>query len=204
MIYFFLLILYYIEYMKYFCFDTEFGGLKKEFSLLTLYGEILDEELNSIDSIDLKLKPENGMYIISPEALKINRINIIEHDKDAISLKEASESFRSFISRHAITEKLIPLGHNVSIDIKFAKHHLMQPEEWNKYFSFRKMDTHSIGLFLSISGFLPKFDSYSLKTMADFFNLPTENLHDAKHDVKTTVEIIKKMKNLTKGSLVNK
>lgn len=190
--------------MKYFCFDTEFGGLKKEFSLLTLYGEILDEELNSIDSIDLKIKPENGMYIISPEALQINRINIVEHDKVAISLKEASEAFRSFISRHAISTKLIPLGHNVSIDVKFAKHHLMQPEEWNKYFSFRKLDTHSIGLFLSMSGFLPKFDSYSLKTMAEFFGLSIDGLHDAKYDVKTTIEIVKKMKYLTKGSLVNK
>jgi exonuclease I len=40
--------------------------------------------------------------------------------------------------------------------------------------------------------------------MAEFFNIPTENLHDAKYDVKTTIEIIKKMKNLTKGNLVNK
>ncbi len=186
--------------MKYFCFDTELGGLKKEHSLLTLYGQVLNEDLNVLDQIDLKIKPNDGIYKVTAEALKINRINIVEHNEMAIPLFLASEKFKNFICRHSINinEKIIPMGHNVSIDIEFVKNYLMNPEEWEKHFSHRIIDSHSIAMFLGMSGFLPKYNSYSLKVLAEHYNLDTNLMHDAKKDAETTAKLIKLMSNKLK------
>lgn len=186
--------------MKYFCFDTELGGLKKEYSLLTLYGQILNEELNVLDEIDLKIKPDDGIYRVSAESLKINGINLVEHDKTAIPLSEASEKFKNFICRHSmnLNQKIIPMGHNISLDIKFAKNYLMNSTEWEKHFSYRKIDSHSIAMFLGISGFLPKYNSYSLKVMAEHFKLDTNGMHDARKDVEITTRLLKLMSNSLK------
>jgi len=186
--------------MKYFCFDTELGGLKKEYSLLTLYGQILDDNFNIIDDIDLKIKPDDGIYHVSAEALKINKINLVDHDMVSIPLSEASEKFKNFICRHSMNlkEKIIPMGHNVSLDIKFAKNYLMNSSEWEKHFSYRKVDSHSVAMFLGMSGFLPKYDSYSLKTLAEHYNLDTAGMHDAKKDVEITTNLLKLMSNKIK------
>jgi DNA polymerase III alpha subunit (gram-positive type) len=186
--------------MKYFCFDTELGGLKKEYSLLTLYGQILNEDLNILDEIDLKIKPDDGIYKVSAEALKINGINLVEHDKNSIPLSEASEKFKNFICRHSmnLNQKIIPMGHNISLDIKFAKNYLMNSTEWEKHFSYRKVDSHSVAMFLGISGFLPKYNSYSLKVLAEHFKLDTNGMHDARKDVEITTKLLKLMSNTLK------
>lgn len=190
----------YHKRMKYFCFDTELGGLKKEYSLLTLYGQILNEDLNVLDEIDLKLKPDDGIYKVSADALSINRINLLEHDRNSISTSEASAKFNNFICRHSMNskEKIIPMGHNVSLDIKFIKSYLMSSAEWEKHFSYRKMDCHSVAMFLGFSGFLPKYDSYSLKTLAEHYGLQTDGMHEARKDVQITTELFKLMSNKLK------
>jgi len=185
--------------MKYFCFDTETGGLKKDFSLLTLYGEILDEDFNVQDEIDLKIKPDDGNYHVCVEALRTNKIDLLEHDKTAISTTDASNKFKSFICRHSVNNKIIPVGHNVSMDIKFVKTYLMESEEWEKHFSYQKMDSQAIAIFLSFSGLLPELPSHSLEMLAKYFKLNTESLHDAKIDVKTTRKIIMLMSDKLKN-----
>lgn len=186
--------------MKYFCFDTELGGLKKEYSLLTLYGQILNEDLNVLDEIDLKIKPDDGIYKVSADALSINRINLVEHDKISIPMSEASGKFNNFICRHSMNsgEKIIPMGHNVSLDIKFVKNYLISSSEWDKHFSYRKMDCHSVAMFLGFSGYLPKYDSYSLKTLAEHYHLDTDGMHEAKKDVQITIQLFKLMSNKLK------
>lgn len=185
---------------KYFLFDTETGGIKKDMSLLTLYGFILDENLNILDSIDLKIKPDGGIYNISAQALEINKINLVDHDKVAISLSEAREKFKNFIWRWALTQKLTPIGHNIRFDVKFVKTHLL--EEWDRYFDRRHLDTASIGKFLSLSGKLPKLNEYSLSELALTLNLSIDNdkRHDAQVDAELTLNLLRNMINLIKGT----
>lgn len=178
---------------KYFLFDTETGGLKKDMSLLTLYGYILDENLNVLDFIDLKIKPDDGIYNISAQALEINKIVLTEHDKVAITLTEAKNQFANFIWRWALNNKLTPVGHNVRFDVKFVKTHLL--EEWDRYFDRRHLDTASIGKFLSLSGKLSKLNQYSLTELATAFEISfdTEKRHDAQVDAELTLKLLKNM-----------
>ncbi len=178
---------------KYFLFDTETGGLKKDMSLLTLYGYILDENLNVLDFIDLKIKPDDGIYNISAQALEINKIVLTEHDKVAITLTEAKNQFANFVWRWALNNKLTPVGHNVRFDVKFVKTHLL--EEWDRYFDRRHLDTASIGKFLSLSGKLSKLNQYSLTELATAFEISfdTEKRHDAQVDAELTLKLLKNM-----------
>ena len=64
--------------IQYFIVDAETGGkYAKEHSLLTLYGQILNKNLNVVDEIDLVVKPDDGIYRISADALETNKIDLI-------------------------------------------------------------------------------------------------------------------------------
>lgn len=183
---------------KYFIFDCETGGTSSDVSLLTVYGMVLNERLEPTDTINLAIKPTNGKYIVQAGAMAVNKINLIEHDKTAISEKEAAVQFYDFAFRNGANEKMIPIGHNVSMDIEFVKNHLMKDREsaegncWHKFFSYHKIDTATITQFLMLAGKLPNDLSGSLESLAKFFNLSYEKAHNAEFDTKLTLEILKR------------
>jgi len=92
--------------------DTETGGIGPDKSLLTLYAVALDDNLNPVAfsgddfkvaggilELDLKLKPDDGIYRVTGEALGINGINLSEHDKEAIPCKKAGTLLYEFLER---------------------------------------------------------------------------------------------------------
>jgi DNA polymerase III alpha subunit (gram-positive type) len=189
-----------IDNPKYFLFDTETGGIRKEMSLLTLYGHILDDNLNILDTIDLKIKPDDGVYHVNAQGLEINKINIVEHDRIAKPLSEVKTRFKNYICGWSLNQKLTPIGHNVRFDVKFVKTHLL--EDWDRYFDRRHIDTASIGKFLALSGIVPKLKTYSLSEMAQalMINVNEDSRHEAKFDADLTLNVLRNMTQLIKGS----
>jgi DNA polymerase III alpha subunit (gram-positive type) len=189
-----------IDNPKYFLFDTETGGIRKEMSLLTLYGHILDDNLNILDTIDLKIKPDDGVYHVNAQGLEINKINIVEHDRIAKPLSEVKTRFKNYICGWSLNQKLTPIGHNVRFDVKFVKTHLL--EDWDRYFDRRHIDTASIGKFLALSGIVPKLKTYSLSEMAQalMIDVNEDSRHEAKFDADLTLNVLRNMTQLIKGS----
>jgi len=189
-----------IDNPKYFLFDTENGGIRKEMSLLTLYGHILDDNLNILDTIDLKIKPDDGVYHLTAQGLGINRINIMEHDQVAKPVSEVKNRFKNYIVGWTLNQKLTPIGHNVRFDVKFVKTHLL--EDWDRYFDRRHIDTASIGKFLALTGIVPKLNSYSLADMAAamLLEIDESKRHEASYDADLTLNVLRSMTNLVKGS----
>ena len=189
-----------IDNPKYFLFDTETGGIRKEMSLLTLYGHILDDNLNILDTIDLKIKPDDGVYHVNAQGLEINRINIVEHDRIAKPLSEVKTRFKNYICGWSLNQKLTPIGHNVRFDVKFVKTHLL--EDWDRYFDRRHIDTASVGKFLALSGIVPKLKTYSLSEMAQalMIEVNEDSRHEAKFDADLTLNVLRNMTQLIKGS----
>lgn len=189
-----------IDNPKYFLFDTETGGIRKEMSLLTLYGHILDDNLNILDTIDLKIKPDDGVYHLTAQGLGINRINIMEHDQVAKPVSEVKNRFKNYIVGWTLNQKLTPIGHNVRFDVKFVKTHLL--EDWDRYFDRRHIDTASIGKFLALTGIVPKLNSYSLADMAAamLLEIDESKRHEASYDADLTLNVLRSMTNLVKGS----
>lgn len=188
-----------IDNPKYFLFDTETGGIRKEMSLLTLYGHILDDNLNILDTIDLKIKPDDGVYHVNAQGLEINRINIVEHDRIAKPLSEVKTRFKNYICGWSLNQKLTPIGHNVRFDVKFVKTHLL--EDWDRYFDRRHIDTASVGKFLALSGIVPKLKTYSLSEMAQalMIDVNEDSRHEARFDADLTLNVLRNMTQLIKG-----
>lgn len=186
---------------KYFVFDTETGGLKTKTSLLSVYGILVDEyfmecDVNGSGRIDLKIKPDDGIYNIDIAALKVNSIDLVKHDNEAKPLSRVKTEFKDYICRCVWSgEKIIAVGHCVDFDISFAEQYLMPPKEWRMYFEKRHIDTASVALFLQQAGLIPKHLSCSLSSLVEHFriDLKVESMHDAKVDALACLEVLKKM-----------
>lgn len=179
--------------VKYFLFDTETGGRTKECCLLTLYGQILNEHFDVLDDIDLKIKPNDGIYKFTAEALEINKIAIASHDTEAMKESEASSTFKNFIGRHTTVGRITPIGHNVRFDVKFTKAHIFS--EWDKYFDYRQIDTAGLAKFLQQANLLPKTLDCSLDSLIRYYDIKTDPAlrHTARGDVESTYLIYMKM-----------
>lgn len=182
---------------RYIAFDCETGGLTNDYSLLTAYFVILEADLTTIvGELDLKIKPDAGKpYVVSGEALGINKINLTEHDKTAIPQTAAATVFYNFLNEHNKDgrTKFIPVGHNVVFDEEFVKGRLLSAANWNRYISYRRMDTGVIAQYLKLTGHIPKDVSGSLGSLAEALGVSLTNAHNAKADTVATVKVLRKM-----------
>ena len=182
-------------------FDTETGGLKKESSLLTVFGYMLNDRLDITSQVSYAIKAPLGVYVVEAKGLEVNRINLVEHDKTATPLVEVKAAFKNTVCKwnfNGGNQKITPIGHNVRFDVKFVKWHLMP--DWDNYFDRRHIDTASIAKFLQLSGAFPGLTSFSLSDIALFLGIPIkeEELHTAKGDVDLTLAILRKFKQMVR------
>lgn len=182
---------------KYFCFDTETGGLSEKASLLTLYGIVADENLKPIDTINLKLKPSDEVFLVEGQALRINKINLENHAKVADTYEVGAKKLKEFLSKHVPnhTRKMDIIGQNVlEFDIPRVKNFLLSDEEFSFYFSRETKDTKVQGIFLKSLGILPEDLNSSLITQLKYFfpDLDVEGHHDAKWDTEHTLMLYEK------------
>lgn len=179
-------------------FDVETGGIDINTSLLEVYFEVLNgDTFEVIDSLLLKVKPNDGIYRVNSEALRVNRINLVDHDKVAICYEIASMMAYDFLKKHSNDGKapLIPLGHNVNMDIQFSYTYLFKSKkDWDRFVSYHAEDTSTIATFLKRKGMIPRDVKGSLGSLVSHFNIEiNEPLHTSKGDVKVTVELYKSL-----------
>lgn len=185
--------------------DVETGGIGSDVSLLTAYLAVLDENFEIIGELDLAIKPDNKIYHVTAEALRINKINLIAHDAadTTVSPGKAGELMREFLIKHSNNGalKLIPLGHNVAFDMDNLYRNVLNKKEAQNYVSYRTLDTGSTGRFLITVGLIPDTVSGSLGSYVKHFGVKEREAHTARGDVEMTVDLMKEMialvKNLT-------
>jgi|ERR1051325_6899887 hypothetical protein len=172
--------------------DTETGGLGDEVSILSAHFIVLDYNLNIVDELGLLLKPNDGHYVVNAEALNINKINLIEHDKAALTYSQAGGSLREFLWKHSQNGKikLIPIGKNVAFDIKKLTDNVLQPKTWNQFVSYRLYDLTGLILFLKRQGKLDLTAPESLEGISKHFNIPID-AHTARGDAVANVEVLR-------------
>lgn len=186
--------------MKYLVLDTETGGFEGT-SLLTAYFSVQDEVFNELDTLMLEMKPEDEKYIVTAEALRVNGIDLKLHDQRAITYKEAGTKLYNFLNGNSIlgSDKLIPVGHNVQFDIQKLLEFIMSKQTWQKFVSYRTMDTGVIARACIQAGLLPSSISGSLGSIAEHFKIDTTQAHTADHDVFMTVAVLEKMLELMRN-----
>jgi DNA polymerase III epsilon subunit-like protein len=183
----------------YLAFDSETGGLEVSADMLTLYMAIVDENFKVLEELDLKLKPDGGrLPVAEAGVLKVNGIDLHKHlaDPETITYSEAKEKIvvllKKYLKKRGRYSNLTPLGQNVDFDIKFLQHHILQPEEYNKYIHYGKMDTKMISDFFKACGYFPP-DVGNLSSIAKHLNVTLSNAHNARSDTLACVEVYKKM-----------
>lgn len=176
--------------------DTETGGLDpNKHSLLSL-GMVVWEDMEIIDSQELLIN--DGKLSVTEEALSINKIDIDEHKKSAISSTQAIEKIFQFIGKHFPHQRKITLaGHNVQFDVNFLRFLFSRNNEnFGKFFSHRIIDTSSILYYLYLAGLKQK--AISSDEAFDLFEIKVEGRHTALGDALATAKLFTKLLSLTK------
>lgn len=190
--------------VKYIGMDFETGGTDSSVHPgLTAYFCALDENLNVLDELELKIKPDDK-YVVEQEALKINGINLEKHllDPQTISMKEAGEKLIDFLSRSTKKDnkskaKPLALGHNVSFDIGFVLQ-LITKKQWGDFVHYGNICTFSMSTGLKDAGLLPASVG-KLESLAKHFGIKQEKAHTAKEDTLVMVAVYGKIRDMLKS-----
>lgn len=177
---------------KYIAFDCETSGIDTDSNLLTVSFIILDKDLVETDSLNISLKQNSG-YKIYPEALKINRIDIIKHHEIATDLPTSRVLLLDFLNRNRCRYNLIPIGHNITFDIRFIKSSgLLTEQEYINFISFNPIDTLVIAQFLKMCGKFDYRQSLSLINLCKYFKLDSckTSEHTSEYDIKMTIKLL--------------
>jgi DNA polymerase III epsilon subunit-like protein len=101
-------------------FDVETGGFDpQQHSLLTI--GLVAADLEKIHG-ELELKVKHKKYNVQPRAMEVNGIDLVEHDKEALTPKQVLSSIHAFLDEHFPRLKRIEtLAHNISFDRGFLE-----------------------------------------------------------------------------------
>ena len=184
--------------------DCEMGGRELKFSLLTACFIVIDETNKVIDTLNLKVKPDDGVYILSGQGMSVNKINIQEHDKIAITYKQAKPLLYDFLKKYSAGSHLVPVGHGVKGDIQHIIDKLISEGSWEQFCTYHYIDTSVVLQFLRACGKMPMDTDGSVKALAEYFGLwgnpcDDDTFHDAKFDAEMTMKIFQKMVDLGKS-----
>ena len=178
-------------------FDNETGGLGKDVALLSAHFAVCDAKWNVIDELDILSKPNDDQYVVTARALEINKINLIEHDKVALTYSQAGAKLRDFLWLHSDNGKvkLVPVGKNVGFDVIKVTDNYLGARTWNQFVSYRLYDITTLVIYLKNVGKLPQDAPDSLEGLANYRGIPIE-AHTAKGDNYAGIEVVKWLESL--------
>lgn len=186
--------------------DTETGGLNpKGHSLLTV-GVLFIKNGKRVFSGEWKIKHDE--YKVTTGALRVNKIDLVKHEKDAVTLKEFWEDFKYYyevnfgVPKGVASNNPVVIGHNIGFDLGFI-HENITKKEWEVYANYRNVDTAGISKFLIDTGVI-QAQKNSLDELISYFGIddPNGERHTALWDAKATWEAYNAMFNLVSNNLV--
>lgn len=178
--------------------DTETGGIDPQTnSILSVAAVVWDGERTKSE---LDLAIVEPILSVTPRAMEINRINLAEHTKRAVTPAVAVKQINTFLLEHFPTEmmskaKIALAGHNIGFDVSFLKRlYLLGGGNYDQIFSHRLLDTAGIVRFLSLAGVTPLADAGSDEAFSYFgIYVPDEDRHTALGDVRATADLLTKL-----------
>ena len=163
--------------------DTETGGLDpKNVDILTIgIVPIINGQIQK--GQEFKVQGSR----VDPRAMEINKIDLVEHNKVAVSRAEAFTQVSEYIESIFPEKDYILVGHNVIFDINF----LGQIDPEKKLFSERNIvDTKALTLWFREQGHLPAKQSTSLQAIKDLMNIYVEgDAHSSLPDAEVTAQL---------------
>ena len=179
--------------MKRLVMDIETTGLSPRFNKTLTVGMLLvdveKEFLNILDSNHIFIRHVGKN--VNPTAMKVNKINLVEHNKTAIEEDEACEKINSFIDKNRL-HNIILLGHNFHFDRGFLNVLFGKVGVIPKLPNFHE-DTMRVWRGLKNQGVVPFELRSNLGTIANYFDIDYKKAHDALADCNITANVYHKM-----------
>jgi len=175
--------------------DIESTGLQPNkhqvLSVGLLLVDVDKDKLELVDKQEILIKHDD--YVIQLAALKVNNIDLVEHDKNGrcVDVEEACRLIGVFMDKNSLHFEVF-CGHNISFDINFLKS-LFEPTETMYPFHYQSIDTMSLWFSLMNAGKIPNTRGSSLTKIADYFKVDRINAHSALEDCWITAKIYQKM-----------
>lgn len=173
---------------RYLYLDTETGGLSATKDALLTIGLVAhDDDKGILGTAHILVQPE-GLRV-QPGALKVNRIDMDEHVKYALSRKGAAEAVVEFVQQHFgkfWKNAPVMIGHNVKFDVGFMEA-LFEETDVKCPYSYHVMCTMGIALFLRDLGKIAP-ENVKLVTLMELYGIdfPEESRHTSLGDATAT------------------
>ena len=175
--------------MKRLVIDTETTGLSPRHNRTLTVGMLLvdveKEFFNILDSNHIFIRHNKGK--VSSSAMKVNKINIEEHNITAIEEDEACEEINQFIDKNILHDTTL-LGHNFHFDKGFLNALFDKVGVIPKLHDSHE-DTMRIWRGLKRDGRVPFELRSTLGTVANYFNIDYRKAHDALADCNITAKV---------------
>lgn len=164
--------------------DTETGGLNPETDALLSVGLVDWRDGQVMRQTEILIDSE-GLNC-SPEALRVNGIDLDAHHAYSVTRAEAARLVQEF---SAPMGRPWLAGHNVAFDISFVRR-LFAPDVLRKMVSHRVLDTMQVLAYLGHAGLIPDGIGKLDQAIAHFgIQVPTGKRHTALADALATAEL---------------
>jgi len=175
--------------------DTETGGIDPASHSLLSLGLVVWKELGVRASAEILVN--DGVLNVTEKALEINRVNLNEHKKKALSPVLALQQFDQFLDIHfSRDEKIILGGHNINFDVNFLNTFLTRNGyNFQQRFSHRFVDTSSILFYLYLTGKIKRKLTASQDAF-DYFGITVSGRHTALGDALATAQLFSRLINI--------
>lgn len=179
--------------MKRLVIDTETTGLSPRFNRALTVGMLLvDVEKDFLDILEKShIFIRTTHWNIDPGAMRVNGIDIYEHNKVAIEPWEACLAINEFVEDNHLRRTPL-VGHNIAFDISFLNALFDSQEKLCKLHS-ESEDTMHMWNSLKRKNMVPCTLGSNLGTVSKFFDIDYNKAHDALTDCHITAKVYQKM-----------
>lgn len=184
---------------RYLFLDTETGGLDaKNNSLLSLSLLLTDDQGQEISHLDLYMRPDDGVYRVSPDALRINKIDLTDQS-EVLSYKQGRVLVTSFLGSFNEGAELIPVGWNLPFDLDFIYEQFMSKQTWQKLLnSYKMIDLAAVWLYLKAMGKVNSHRNRLTDVHQTLFGKELAGAHTSSNDTEATKEVFYALKDYLK------
>lgn len=174
--------------------DLETTGFDEKKHQILEVGMLILENGKIIDSLEIKIKHKE--YLVTPGAMKANKIDLLKHDEEAIDTKNAAINILDFLRKNKSEDKFIVVGQNINFDIKFIEEMFLKEwkiKDFRELVSYRVLDIMQLAMIRNLEGKI-KLEKQDLDTILNTLEIPIpETRHSAITDCKLEFEVLKKL-----------
>lgn len=178
--------------------DVETTGFDDKKHQILEIGALIIRNMKVVADINILVKHKE--YTLTSSAMAANKINIVEHEKDALALEDAGTTLLNFLKEHKDTEeRYIAIGQNVDFDLRFLEAMFLKIykiKEYREYVSYRKLDIMQVALIKNLESKI-KIEKQDLDTLLKTLDIYIlDDRHRALTDCYLEFEVLKKLLSL--------